>query len=118
MKTVAIGCMWCGLEESPGRVCIPCCGRVDVGTIFHALRQGVSGVLLLACPEGECHYRTGSRLASETVDSARSLARACGIRPERIVLREARRNTQDAEKAIEEFHRSIFALGPLRLREE
>lgn len=115
VKTVVIGCMWCGLrEEADGTVRVPCSGRVDAGAILGAFRDGVSGVLVLGCAECDCHYKTGSRLAAETVASVRELLRAYGIEPERLTFREVRRRADEAAQAMVDFENSITELGPLR----
>jgi coenzyme F420-reducing hydrogenase delta subunit len=119
LKTVVIGCMWCGLEEKEAEaVRVPCSGRVDAGALLKAFRDGVSGVLVLGCAACDCHYKTGSRLAAETVAGVRELLRACGIKPERLAFREARRRTDDAARAMVDFENAIRELGPLRTARE
>jgi F420-non-reducing hydrogenase iron-sulfur subunit len=39
---------------------LPCLGRVTPGIILKAFEKGADGVYLLGCPEGNCHYQTGS----------------------------------------------------------
>ena len=41
---------------------LPCSGRVSPEMILLALIQGVDGVLVVGCQEGECHYERGTYL--------------------------------------------------------
>ncbi len=37
---------------------VPCTGRVDVLHVLRALEEGVDGVMLAGCLEGNCHFET------------------------------------------------------------
>jgi heterodisulfide reductase subunit C/coenzyme F420-reducing hydrogenase delta subunit len=56
---------WTKLEPFDERVRVvnlPCSGRVDPDLVLLALSQGVDGVLVVGCKEGECHYQRGTYL--------------------------------------------------------
>jgi len=39
---------------------VPCSGRVDPQWVFMALEKGADGVLIIGCPQGNCHYGNGN----------------------------------------------------------
>ena len=39
---------------------IVCSGKVDAKHVMEAFEHGADGVLILGCPEGECHYQDGN----------------------------------------------------------
>jgi len=75
MKTRLLGllCHWCGaralenlsyqrktLPEGFYPVRIPCSGTVRIDHLTQALASGASGVLVVGCPLGQCHFREGN----------------------------------------------------------
>ena len=36
-----------------------CCGKIETEYVLEALRQGIAGVLILACGENDCHFQDG-----------------------------------------------------------
>ncbi len=65
---------------------VMCLGRLHPGLILKAFERGASGVLLLGCPPGECHYGFGNRCAEEVFAEAKALAHLLGITEERLRL--------------------------------
>lgn len=72
-KIVCFICNWCAFaganvaalakETYPSNVVVlrlMCTGRVDPSHIMGALRLGADGVLIAACPPGDCHYIDGN----------------------------------------------------------
>ena len=57
---------------------VMCLGRLQPGIILKAFERGARGVLLLGCPQDECHYEFGGRRAEETFAVARDLIRTMG----------------------------------------
>ena len=63
---------------------VMCLGRLRPGIILKAFERGAHGVLLLGCPQDECHYEFGGRLAEETFAIARDLVRTMGYPDQRL----------------------------------
>lgn len=65
---------------------VMCLGRIRPGIILKAFERGASGVLLLGCPQDECHYEFGGRRAEETLAVARDLVRTLGYPDQALKL--------------------------------
>ena len=63
-----------------------CLGRLSPGIILRAFEHGAAGVLLLGCPQDECHYRFGNRRAEEMFAVAGKLVRLLGYSPQRLQM--------------------------------
>lgn len=48
---------------------VPCAGSVNMKWVSEALIKGIDGVLVVGCKESQCHYVTGSKLASVRVSN-------------------------------------------------
>jgi coenzyme F420-reducing hydrogenase delta subunit len=65
---------------------VMCLGRLNPGIILKAFEQGAAGVLLLGCPQGECHYEFGDRRAEEMFAVARKLVQLLGYSDKRFQM--------------------------------
>ena len=65
---------------------LTCMGRISTGIILKAFEQGAMGVLLLGCPEGDCQYESGMRLAENVVAEAKKFLALLGLSPDRLML--------------------------------
>ncbi len=65
---------------------VPCTGSIEVRDLLQALEQGADGVLVVACPEGNCHHLNGNLRAAKRLAQARSLLSQAGLAPERLAL--------------------------------
>jgi len=65
---------------------VPCTGRIDVLHLLKALEEGADGVLVVACPEGNCHHLTGNERAAKRLAYAQDLLREAGMEAERLRL--------------------------------
>ncbi len=63
-----------------------CSARFDPYHILWAFLQGADGVLLGACPSGECHYGSGNLYAKERVEALQRELEVHGIDPRRLQL--------------------------------
>ena len=63
---------------------IICSGKVDTNHIVDAFKHGADGVLILGCPEGDCHYQDGNFEAKKRVHLLQRVLVAYGIEPERV----------------------------------
>jgi F420-non-reducing hydrogenase iron-sulfur subunit len=65
---------------------IPCTGRVDDVHLMKAFEQGMDGVYVAGCLEGECHYLRGNLRAKKRVGHVKGILAALGINPERLQM--------------------------------
>lgn len=63
-----------------------CTGRVDVIHILRAFEQGLDGVMVIGCLEGNCHFLTGNLQAKRRVRYAKELLDAIGVGGERLEM--------------------------------
>jgi len=52
--------------------------------MIDAFERGADGILILACPEGDCHYQDGNIEAKKRVFLLRKMLESVGIETERI----------------------------------
>jgi F420-non-reducing hydrogenase iron-sulfur subunit len=65
---------------------VPCTGRVDDVHLMKAFEQGMDGVFVAGCLEGECHYLRGNLRAKKRVEHVKGILTALGINPERLQM--------------------------------
>jgi coenzyme F420-reducing hydrogenase delta subunit len=65
---------------------VTCLGQISPGLILKALQKGAAGVLLLGCPEGECHFEFGNRHAKEVFAETKRMAKLLGYPDEQLSL--------------------------------
>jgi coenzyme F420-reducing hydrogenase delta subunit len=65
---------------------VPCTGRVDDVHLLKAFEQGMDGVYVAGCLEGECHFLRGNLRAKKRVGHVKRILVALGINPERIQM--------------------------------
>jgi F420-non-reducing hydrogenase iron-sulfur subunit len=51
-----------------------------------AFTNGADGVLILGCPEGDCHYQDGNFEAKKRIAMIKNVLESNGIEPERVRL--------------------------------
>lgn len=92
---------------------LPCSGRVDILHLLKAFEDGVDGVYVAGCMEGDCHFLTGNFKARRKVEYVKKVLESLGIEPERIEMY----NMSSAEgprfaQVANEFTERIVGLGP------
>jgi F420-non-reducing hydrogenase iron-sulfur subunit len=65
---------------------VPCTGRVDDVHLLKAFEEGMDGVFVAGCLEGECHYLRGNLRAKKRVGHVKGILTALGINPERLQM--------------------------------
>jgi coenzyme F420-reducing hydrogenase delta subunit len=85
---------------------LPCSGKIDPEYMFAALEAGARGLLVMACPKGECRLAQGNYRAEIRVRTVQRLLSEIGIEPERVAL--AHCGPEDdvraiADRAVEAF---------------
>lgn len=91
-----------------------CSGKVDTASIMDAFRKGADGVLILGCPDGECHYQNGNYQARKRVLLMRKALEAFGIEQERIGIElDVDPEGTKIDGIIDDMRERIARLGPL-----
>ena len=94
---------------------VPCTGTIGTLHLLAALEQGADGVLLVACPEGNCHHLTGNVRAEKRMAQARSILGEAGLPPDRLRLVHLGIGQGRAFAAVvSDMTDTIRALGPAR----
>jgi F420-non-reducing hydrogenase iron-sulfur subunit len=65
---------------------IICAGKMDASYVVDAFTHGADGVLILGCPEGDCHYQDGNIEARKRLALLRQVLLTHGVQPERVKL--------------------------------
>jgi len=126
---VSFLCNWCSYEGAdkaggarlnyPANVRIirvMCSGRVDPELVIQALKEGASGVLILGCHPGDCHYKTGNYKALRRAHLLKKTLKQLGIEEERVRLDwVAAGEGERFAKVANEMTETMKNLGPLDL---
>jgi F420-non-reducing hydrogenase iron-sulfur subunit len=94
---------------------IICSGKIDTVHILEAFKQGADGVLVLGCPEGDCHYQDGNFEARKRVFLLQRILEAYGIEKERLKIQlsvDPEGNT--IPQIVKEMSDAVAKLGPVR----
>jgi len=105
-----------GLEKQLKNIIpVTCSGKVDATHVIDAFRAGADGVLILGCPDTECHFQTGNYQARKRIMLLRKALKEFGIDSGRlqIALSIDPEGTQ-IPVAIEAMRKDIRNLGPLK----
>jgi coenzyme F420-reducing hydrogenase delta subunit len=106
------------LRRIEGLVPVICSGKVDTTHIIEAFAHGADGVLVLGCPEGECHFQIGNYQARKRLLLLRKTLRSLGIEPQRIQYRlENDPEGSRIQMIMDEMAAAIKELGPLKKRD-
>jgi F420-non-reducing hydrogenase iron-sulfur subunit len=101
-----------GYPASIKLVRVSCLGRLHLGILLKAFEMGADGVILLGCPEDDCHYESGITKAKEMFVQARQILGLLGIEKQRLELLEVPTGEGDfVAKKLAVFARKINKLG-------
>jgi len=94
---------------------IICTGKIDTTHIMDAFEKGADGILILGCPEGDCHYQDGNYEVKKRAHLLRKMLEPMGIEKERVKIElssdpEGRRIPQ----LVKEMKKELAKLGPLK----
>lgn len=126
---VSFLCNWCsyeGADKAGGArlnypaniriVRVMCSGRVDPEFVIQALKEGASGVLILGCHPGDCHYKRGNYKALRRAHLLKKTLKQLGIEEERVRLDwVAAGEGERFAKVANEMAETMKNLGPLEL---
>lgn len=96
---------------------IPCTGKVDALYLLKALEEGVDGVYVAGCEEGDCHFLRGNIRAKKRVGYVKGILKDVGINPGRVEMYNL--SAADGPRFVDiarEFTERIKALGPSPIR--
>ena len=92
-----------------------CTGKIDATHILDAFSAGADGILILGCPEGDCHYQDGNYEAKKRVYLVRRLLESVGIEKERIRIElSADPQGERIPRLVKEMRKELAKLGPAR----
>jgi len=63
---------------------LPCVGRLRVDDILYAFEKGAKAVMVIACPEGLCHFIDGTESAQKIVEKTKKILDKKGIGSEKL----------------------------------
>ncbi|MHC4779212.1 MAG: hydrogenase iron-sulfur subunit [Planctomycetota bacterium] len=63
---------------------LTCGASVHSGLILSTIEEGAEGVVLVTCPDGQCHYGEGSQWASRVTKKVGELLKLLGFSPDRV----------------------------------
>ncbi len=94
---------------------IICSGKVDAAHIIDAFKSGADGVLILGCPEGDCHYQDGNFEARKRVHLLRKVLSSYGIEPERVrIVLSTDPEGKQIPNYVREMSETLSRLGPVK----
>ncbi len=127
---VAFLCSWCSYQAADGAgqahlkypanimpIKLMCTGNLAPFYIFKAFQQGASGVIVLGCHPGACHYKKGNLMNLRRAILLKTLLKQFGIEEERFKIdwvsaTEGRRFAEIANEMVE----TVRKLGKLKLQ--
>ena len=123
-------CNWCAYEgaDAAGRsrrkypagfkaVRVMCSGRVDLHHILEAFGAGADGVLILGCPHGSCHYKSGNVEVLKRVTLVDRTLRQFGFDSNRLALDWVSAGEGEKfAKIVETMFARLKQMGPLNPR--
>ncbi len=68
----------------PHWIPVICSGKVDVESVMRAFREGADGVLILGCPDGQCHFQDGNYQLQKRLTLLRKVLEQFGIDGRRV----------------------------------
>lgn len=121
-KMVCFSCKfgWGYLSENgydkniENHVPVMCSGKVNASHIVDAFKKGADGVLILGCPEGECHFQNGNYQARKRILLLKKALRDFGIEPRRLkIVFDMDPEGTRIKSAIDMMKTELQNLGPL-----
>lgn len=91
-------------------------GRLDSILIYDAFLNGIDGIMIFACKEGDCHHINGNIMAYERVGKIKRALDLMGIEKERIEFIWISANEpKKFQELILNFFGVISRLGPNKI---
>ncbi|MEW5734730.1 MAG: hydrogenase iron-sulfur subunit [Thermodesulfobacteriota bacterium] len=101
------------LSRLPGMVSVTCSGKIETRHVLSAFKRGADGVLILACPEGHCHFQDGNFKTEAKIFMLRKVLSGFGIEGDRLRMVMAVDPAGGLmSQQVEELKKDLSALGP------
>jgi len=95
---------------------VKCTGSIDVIDMIRAFEEGVDGVIVVACHEGNCQFLSGNTRAKMRVEKTRKLLEELEIESSRLEIFNVASNMGAGfSKITSEMNERISKLGKSRL---
>jgi F420-non-reducing hydrogenase iron-sulfur subunit len=92
---------------------IICTGKIDTTHIMDAFEKGADGILILGCPEGDCHYQDGNYEAKKRVYLLRKILESMGLEKERVKIElSSDPDGRRIPELVKEMKEELAKLGP------
>lgn len=75
-----------GQSDNFKSVSLPCSGKIDIPYLIKAFETGADGVIVITCPEGECHNLEGNMRVRKRSQAVDSLLEETGLGKGRIAV--------------------------------
>ncbi|MDD5590887.1 MAG: FAD-dependent oxidoreductase [Dehalococcoidales bacterium] len=99
------------INPNVGIIDVPCAARVEGIHILEALQQGFGGILIIACPEEDCHRQTGSREAQRSIEALDNRLSQIGLQDRVGFCTVTPRHQEEFDRELERFNRKIESIG-------
>jgi len=94
---------------------IICSGKIDMTHVLNAFKNGADGVLILGCPEGDCHFQDGNFEAKKRVYLLQKVLESYGIEKERLRIElSLDPEGKSIPQLVKRMSDSIAPLGPVK----
>lgn len=89
-------------------ISLPCSGKADLLYLLKAFETGADGLVLVTCPQNECHHLEGNLRAPRRIAEVESILKEAGMGGNRVaVLRVNENGMGDIVSRIKEFREKI-----------
>ena len=93
-------------------ISLPCSGKVDIQYMVKAFETGADAVVLITCPEGQCHNLEGNMRAQKRTQAVDSLLEEVGLGKGRIIAVQLKDgNAGQAMEEVNKFRTKIRNLS-------
>jgi F420-non-reducing hydrogenase iron-sulfur subunit len=101
-------------KEIEHLVPVMCSGKVNASHIVDAFKKGADGVIILGCPDNECHFQNGNFQARKRVLLLKKTLADFGIEPSRLkIVLDMDPEGSRIPAAIDGMKAELKDLGPL-----
>ncbi|MGB9134007.1 MAG: hydrogenase iron-sulfur subunit [Candidatus Bathyarchaeia archaeon] len=91
---------------------VMCAGRIDPVIVLETFAKGADGVLIIGCPQPDCHYVEGNNQTENRVKILKRLLALTGLEPDRLGLDWAYATSiEPFVRIVDEFRKQIMLLG-------
>ena len=95
-------------------VVMPCSSKNEAHVILKAFETGADGVLVVACPLGQCRFVEGNRRAERRLGYVRGLLDEIGLSSKRLDLVFA--DSKKGGQPVRSFASKVAKLGPTGIK--